>query len=1206
MDTSPYMHMFGDRNFDRIDKVVPVVPHELSGDDIVILVMGPKGAGKSTFIQAVVGTHYNSNGIGCVSESATSETYALRILFKDGDKPNIVLVDTPGFENDNQVNNQNFEPLIKWYNASGTKNSTTSDNDIMRRVSGILLLHPIADNYRSGNFAANLQWFKKSCDKDIHKRVVLTTTMWPNESSPGYSPKPQREYEKYEQDLNSLFRQTMILSGSKPCRFTGTSLSAQEIVNEIIKAERSRSIEVTPISAHELTEDDIIIAVMGPTGVGKSSFIQLVAGGDYNTIEVGEGLGSTTSEVKALRIMFKNAKNRNIVLIDTPGFDDTFKYNHEVLETIVEWLSLSGKKSSRTGEDRRISGILYLHRITDIRFSGSITENFELFKKLCGKDFYKRVILTTTMWPDENNSAPSLELKNEYERREQELKDDHWRIMIKSGSKARRFLRTLPSAEQIINEIVETELRNQEQPLMQIQSEMASGSLWETQAGKYFIHKIWGLSQTRKYIRPRLFKERDFRTIDKVMPVSTHELTENDMIIVVMGPPGAGKSTLIQVAARTSSNIEHQSQAEVSALRITFKEQGDTSIVLVDTPGFGHAEKNDLHVLETLAQWFKDVGSNDHGTCGSPRISGIFYLHPIAGIESSADAVWKNFEIFQKLCGKDFCDRVILTTSMWPSEQDAAYWYSVYRENKLKDKDWRWMIAWGSKVCRFDGTWRSVERMVNEIVIAEREKQERLHERILQIQREIAREFKPLPSTQAGQHLRVILIQLVQQQNEELKRLKRELRGSTSSDVELSAKFDKLQQEKRANEEVIHRLKRPRVLNTFNKIPVRPLSHILSSSNVNASQTPSKEHESDIVQDLMPFNDLRVIKELFLDNIHDVMPVSVHELTANDIIIVVMGPTGAGKSTFIKTVTGTRYDHNEVGHRLKSATSEVSALRVTFTASGNTNLVLVDTPGFDDTYKSDLEILKTIARWLNDVAQTKDSRARGRETRRRISGILYMHRITDIRMTGSIMKNFEMFQKLCGNDFFNRIILTTTMWPNEHYGFDGLQELEREFEAREQDLKETYWKFMTASGSKVRRFTGTPHSAQRIINEIVISERDSQEQFYVKIVQIQREMAYESKPVPGTQAGKHLHGVLAELVERKNRTLDELMTELSNPTEQDPDEIERLLDKLRALRHDKDTAMKDMNKLDNPRSFTLGATIRGLVVGFLNISHSTS
>jgi predicted GTPase len=55
-----------------------------------------------------------------------------------------------------------------------------------------------------------------------------------------------------------------------------------------------------------------------------------------------------------------------------------------------------------------------------------------------------------------------------------------------------------------------------------------------------------------------------------------------------------------------------------------------------------------------------------------------------------------------------------------------------------------------------------------------------------------------------------------------------------------------------------------------------------------------------------------------------------------------------------------------VGHDLQSCTSEVKALRVPVPGE-DANIVLVDTPGFDDTHKSDYEILQLISEWLKQT-----------------------------------------------------------------------------------------------------------------------------------------------------------------------------------------------------------------------------------------------
>ena len=64
---------------------------------------------------------------------------------------------------------------------------------------------------------------------------------------------------------------------------------------------------------------------------------------------------------------------------------------------------------------------------------------------------------------------------------------------------------------------------------------------------------------------------------------------------------------------------------------------------------------------------------------------------------------------------------------------------------------------------------------------------------------------------------------------------------------------------------------------------------------------------------------------------------------------------------FISKLTN---DEESVGHELVSCTSEVTAVRLN-SSPGSANIVMVDTPGFDDTHKTDVEILELISEWLN-------------------------------------------------------------------------------------------------------------------------------------------------------------------------------------------------------------------------------------------------
>jgi GTPase Era involved in 16S rRNA processing len=52
----------------------------------------------------------------------------------------------------------------------------------------------------------------------------------------------------------------------------------------------------------------------------------------------GDGLESFTQKVQAVRVMNHETYQNQIVLVDTPGFDDTHRSDMEILEMIGDWL----------------------------------------------------------------------------------------------------------------------------------------------------------------------------------------------------------------------------------------------------------------------------------------------------------------------------------------------------------------------------------------------------------------------------------------------------------------------------------------------------------------------------------------------------------------------------------------------------------------------------------------------------------------------------------------------------------------------------------------------------------------------------------------------------------------------------------------------------------------------------------------------------
>jgi hypothetical protein len=49
---------------------------------------------------------------------------------------------------------------------------------------------------------------------------------------------------------------------------------------------------------------------------------------------------------------------------------------------------------------KKLAGVIYIHRISDIRMSGISTRNFNMFRQLCGDSTLKNVVMLTNMWGD--------------------------------------------------------------------------------------------------------------------------------------------------------------------------------------------------------------------------------------------------------------------------------------------------------------------------------------------------------------------------------------------------------------------------------------------------------------------------------------------------------------------------------------------------------------------------------------------------------------------------------------------------------------------------------------------------------------------------------------------------------------------------------------------------------------------------------------
>lgn len=95
-----------------------------------------------------------------------------------------------------------------------------------------------------------------------------------------------------------------------------------------------------------------------------------------------------------------------------------------------------------------LHGIIYLHRINDIRMHGSARRNLLLFNQLCGQDAFKKVLLVTTMW-DKVAFEEGIKRENELIRT-----PEFWGRMLDKGSSTHRYYNAEASARDIVHRLV--------------------------------------------------------------------------------------------------------------------------------------------------------------------------------------------------------------------------------------------------------------------------------------------------------------------------------------------------------------------------------------------------------------------------------------------------------------------------------------------------------------------------------------------------------------------------------------------------------------------------------------------------------------------------------------------------------------------------------------------------------------------------------
>ncbi|KAJ7364254.1 P-loop containing nucleoside triphosphate hydrolase protein [Mycena albidolilacea] len=250
----------------------------------------------------------------------------------------------------------------------------------------------------------------------------------------------------------------------------------------------------------------------------------------------------------------------------------------------------------------------------------------------------------------------------------------------------------------------------------------------------------------------------------------------------------------------------------------------------------------------------------------------------------------------------------------------------------------------------------------------------------------------------------------------------------------------------------------------------------------------------------------------------------------DEVTVAVMGPTGSGKTSFINIVSGSNL---RVGKSLQSCTSTVQVAPPF--QLGDRWVTLIDTPGFDDTTRSDTEILTQIAAFL----------AAAYESGKKLAGVVYMHRISDVRMGGISTRNFKMFRQLCGESTLRNVVIVTNMWGEVLHEVGEAREAELAGDGR-------FFKAVLDKGARMLRHYNNAASATAILHYLIGNQP--------RALRIQRELVDQGKDILQTAAGGELNRELNAQIERHRQEMVKLQHDLQEAIREKDEETKKELE----------------------------------------------
>ncbi|KDR79476.1 hypothetical protein GALMADRAFT_1242279 [Galerina marginata CBS 339.88] len=394
--------------------------------EILILVIGATGAGKSHFINTAHGAQKVEVGKG-LSPCTVKVGVSYVVTPHKYPQYRIGLVDTPGFDATAKGNDfETLKGITAWLKESCKRGA---------KLGGVIYLHDMKSPRLNGAARRSLLLFRGRWKEDFpYVPVVLGTT---KEADAG----PASEC--LDELVNgSDYWKPLIDKGAQVFSFDNSYESAWTFIDAILSKN---------------SKAEILILVMGATGVGKSYFINTLL--KAKKMAVSGDLNSCTNNVDFGYVdALEGYPHYRIALVDTPGFNDTDIENYEILERITAWL----KKSYQQGA--KLGGVIYLHDITAPRFAGSARRNLQSFWAMWGQSV--PIVLGTT-----KGELPVPGSKERLSDLVNNLK--YWKPLIDKGAQVFSFDNSYESACRFINAILSGKnLDSLHQPIPQIHEDV--------------------------------------------------------------------------------------------------------------------------------------------------------------------------------------------------------------------------------------------------------------------------------------------------------------------------------------------------------------------------------------------------------------------------------------------------------------------------------------------------------------------------------------------------------------------------------------------------------------------------------------------------------------------------------------------------------------------------------------------------------------